>query len=502
MSTGMGRPIRSPLLIAAATLSIGAPGAHAGGMYIGDNGGQALARSGAFVVKADDPTAIVHNPAGLAKVDGAAVYLSVNVVGQNNSFQRSGQYGEEIVFPIFGTQPDFVGDDYPTVLNESPAQPIPMVSAAVRAGNFAFAAGFFAPHAVAGRSFSPTVRSQSSDEAPAPQRYDTLDQGGIAGMPSVAMAYSFGRVRVGGRASWGFAGLETTKVQQIVGNDAESTGLDATATLTASDSFVFTWGVGAQIEVAPWLELGAAYSGPLEVQAVGTANVQLSDLITSIPIIEAQVEPVPDEMAQCAPGGEVGAIKACVDFTLPASANIGARLVQRSDGREVGDLEFNLRWEDWSSASQQRAVIDGQDSITGMPLGETVVESGFHDSFALKLAASRRARASWAELEFRAGASYDGPAKPKNWTTISNDGAARYSGAAGMAIERGRYRVDIGAMLSVSDTITVAEAPTPFGDGEADQPTTDAPIGAGHAFNAGTYVNNYWAVSLGLQAGF
>ena len=66
--------------------------ALAGGFEIPDNGTQALGRGGAFVAKASDPTAIYHNPAGLAQQRGTRLLANANISFQAIEFQRSGTY--------------------------------------------------------------------------------------------------------------------------------------------------------------------------------------------------------------------------------------------------------------------------------------------------------------------------------------------------------------------------------------------------------------------------
>src|SRR5262249_16621021 len=66
--------------------------AWAGGEEFPDNGAQALSRGGAFTAKADDLTALQYNVAGLAKVRGTRLLLSVNLVNADASFTRAGSY--------------------------------------------------------------------------------------------------------------------------------------------------------------------------------------------------------------------------------------------------------------------------------------------------------------------------------------------------------------------------------------------------------------------------
>jgi long-subunit fatty acid transport protein len=300
------------------------PAARGGGILVGDNGSTALARAGAFAVKADDPSALAHNPAGLAKLDRPALMIGLNFVNQDNGFTRDGAYRDQIV--LFDSQPEYVGDAFPTVTNDVPTQPIPMIAGALPLGPLTLGAGLFAPHAAAGRSYPAAVIRADGVEVPAPQRYDTIFQKGVAALPSVALAYELGgRLRIGARASWAFASFSSRKYIQAVPNDGEQPNLDAVATVEASDPAIFAWGAGAQLTLAPWLEIGASYSSPIAVRAVGTASTALPDLIANpLPGVEIDIVPVDDADARCAPGGQPGALKACLDVTFRRSRRSAA----------------------------------------------------------------------------------------------------------------------------------------------------------------------------------
>ncbi|MDD1713499.1 MAG: hypothetical protein LUQ69_10075, partial [Methanoregulaceae archaeon] len=60
---------RSPLLVALIALAV-AGTARASGFYFGDEGAKAMAQGGAFTGQADDMTALMYNPAGLARQSG------------------------------------------------------------------------------------------------------------------------------------------------------------------------------------------------------------------------------------------------------------------------------------------------------------------------------------------------------------------------------------------------------------------------------------------------
>ena len=44
--------------------------AHAIGVYVPDQDGEATARGDAFIAKADNPSAVFYNPAGLTQLSG------------------------------------------------------------------------------------------------------------------------------------------------------------------------------------------------------------------------------------------------------------------------------------------------------------------------------------------------------------------------------------------------------------------------------------------------
>jgi long-chain fatty acid transport protein len=83
--------MRRLALVTACAATLTPTGAWASGFEgeYPDNGARALGRGGAFVAKADDPTALYYNPAGLGLLGGTNLLLSVNLVDVTHSFQRA-----------------------------------------------------------------------------------------------------------------------------------------------------------------------------------------------------------------------------------------------------------------------------------------------------------------------------------------------------------------------------------------------------------------------------
>src|SRR5204863_8741242 len=84
MSRGIRKVLATAVAVGGCTTL--AAGARAGGLFAGDAGAQAQERAGAFAAKADDPSALMHNPAGLVKAKRYEVYIGANVVGYSQSF--------------------------------------------------------------------------------------------------------------------------------------------------------------------------------------------------------------------------------------------------------------------------------------------------------------------------------------------------------------------------------------------------------------------------------
>ena len=60
-----------------------------GGYYGGAFGARAAGRSGAFVAGADDPTAVVYNPAGLTEMSRPVILLGDRILHNDYSFTRA-----------------------------------------------------------------------------------------------------------------------------------------------------------------------------------------------------------------------------------------------------------------------------------------------------------------------------------------------------------------------------------------------------------------------------
>jgi len=497
---------RTPLFLAL-VLASAPEAAHAGGQFVGDNGSQGTQRAGAFVAKADDPTALYYNPANLIHSQNKQLFFGINFVGFEQAFQRSGEYQPQTIDPG-EQQPAYVGDPYPRVENRGESQPIPFLAVAgALSRRYAIGIGLFAPHGYGKRDFPTTVRTASSDEAPAPQRYDAVSQTGLIVFPSMGVAMRVSeRVNLGVRASWTYAHIQTTKVVQGVPNRGEEPGRDTMATIDVTDPFTLAYALGFHFRKSDSFEMGATYTGPIAMHAVGTSVTTPGEDLVAVAQGGNLIEPVPDAEARCQPGGTPENIKACVDLSLPQTGTVGMRWIARDRrGEEVGDIEVDVRWENWSAASDYRVVIDGRSNVLDAPLNDTVVRQELEDVYSIRAGASTTMVSGDNRFHFRGGAAYDTEASPVNWTSLNVDGGARITLAGGLGISFSSTRLDFGVAHVSSSPRTVREVPVADEGDVTLRQQPDAPVPLlppdslpHHPINTGTYESSYTIISAGL----
>lgn len=488
-------------------------------------GPHAQGRAGAFVAKADDPSALLHNPAGFAKIDGTVLYIGANLVTMSLTYSRTGRYEASGA----DEPPDYEGIDYPTIEDESspslgvgPFQAIPLITVSSDLGHpewpVRFGFGIFVPQGYPARKFAEQIDVGTDDLAPGPQRYDIIEQDARTITPSIAVAYSpLANLDIGVRLGWGFASTKGTKTVWAIRNYEEYVGRDSTFTLDASDNFVPGFSLGALYRPTPWLELGAAYHSKSEIRAKGEGVGVVGDAVFG----DTQTIPVDDQYAECEPGGTVDALKGCLDVDLPMYASVGARYILRDPtGAERADIEFDARWENWAAAANTRIKIDGKDNLTELPLNVGINRHGYNNVYSFRLGGAYNIPVGPNVLTVRAGAAYDTATAPDSWQRVDFDGKARTTIAGGLSWTMGRIRIEVGGGVALEPTITVPHCAGPDGDGPtvmdpgcsqaqdipvADRTSPDpqqpkqGPLNQVESpFNAGTYESGYVLLHLGL----
>ncbi len=531
MSTPIGKLAVSAAAIASLT---GISAAHAGAIFVPGYGPQAQARAGAFMVKADDVSALVHNPAGLAGAEGNMLQLGSNFISMSLSFQREGTYrptGED-------DEPSYVGEPFPEVTDQTdPAvgfagfQAVPLIGFATDLGDpdspLRLAAGVITPHGFPERNFAADYEfsqspAQGRAEAPPPQRYDVMEQAALKGGPTVGAAYQItDDLDVGGRFTWGIAHISARAYVWGIRNYEEYIGRDGYFDVEGWDYFVPNFGLGARYRPSSSWEIGASYSSSARASAQGEGAAVLGyDL--GFEGEQDFIRPVADDEATCAPGGELDALKTCVTFKLPQSLGAGARWIWEDEGRERADIEFDIKWENWSSgtASDYELIVDGESGLTGLPMRDQRLRHHFRDTFSFRLGGSYLfPMGDGRGLVASAGAAYDTAAAPTQYTRLDIDGNSKTTLAAGLSYVTPRLRVDAGggAVLQPDRRVEACQTDTsqPSCDGgdspptmaqreqpDPIQPLRDRTNQFQSPFNAGEYSSGYTLMSVGVTTWF
>lgn len=440
--------------------------AQAGGMYLPGSGAISTSRAGAAVASADNGEAIGINPAGLAKTQGTTVTLSMAIIDYALSFQRRGTYDD-----VPGVDLPYEGEPYPLVENASKApagiggyQPIPVFAVTTDLGgkvpNLRLAAGVYAPNSYPfrdlcthqpGRGCEKYKINASDTDRPTPARYDVATREAVLVMPTIAASYRIAPdLDIGARFGWGFSNVKSSVyVWSSPGNVVEDVGGDGLLEIEGEDNFVPSYGAGITYRASPAIEIAANYNSEITINGKGTAKTTLGPRSGSsgIPVM---VQPLPDEFARCAPGGQVGKLKACISAELPRSATLGGRYkFLGADGKERGDLELDLGWENWGAdASTNYHVTIDSEIVTqgggGFAIKQNTVRHGFQDVFSARLGGSWQFPLGANTLIARGGLGYDTAAAKDGWQRVDIDGAARTTITAGAGFKTGRFQFDAG----------------------------------------------------------
>lgn len=440
--------------------------AHAGGLYLPGSGAISTSRAGAAIASADNGEALGLNPAGLGKSSGTTVTLSMAIINYAMTFQRRGTYD-----PIPDIDLPYEGQPYPLVEEASDPstaiagfQPIPVIAVTTDLGgvvpNLRLAAGVYAPNSYPFRDLCTHQPgggckkyefNGDPNELPSPARYDVVSRDALLFMPTLAASYRvLPNLDVGARFGWGFSSVESAiHVWSSPGNVVEDVGGDGLLRVKGKDNFVPSYGAGVTFRPTPNLELAGVYNSEVHIGAKGTANTTLGPRSGSSGI-DVMVVPLPDEYALCAPGGVVGAFKACIDATLPRSAYLGGRYkFLGASGEERGDIELNVGWENWGNeaATDYRVKIDSEIVTAqggGFAIKQNIVRHGFQDVFNARLGGSWRFPLNDNVLIARGGVAHDTAAAKPGWLRADIDGAARTTITAGAGFRTNRFQIDAG----------------------------------------------------------
>jgi long-subunit fatty acid transport protein len=470
---------RAATLVAALLVALVVPrAARAGGMEVGDNGAVAMARGGAFVAKADNPAAVNYNPAGFAKLRGTQFAISLNAVRSKASFRRLGRYdlgsGDTPFFPEVSTKnPWFAAPMHMMVTTDF--------------GIFdrvTFAAGFFAPSA-APSGFAAEV-NVGGRTLPAPQRYDAVEMSGLIAFPTAGMA-----IRVLPWLDIGvtFQAVVTKVATQNYANvgsaceRSEDPLCDVVIKIDAEDMFSPSGSIG--FLARPWgnFEFGGQLRLPSKAELKGEASLQFGPNVQKLagsmryPLIEPEKPSV------------------TLNNQYPWMGRLGARYIFRRGEEEVGDIELDFVWENWSAVSVREINMNAKS--LNKPMETQIMDSGYKDTYALKLGGHYRfALGANADLTLRFGAFFETETTAVSDTTLGSASAKRIGLCSGLGLRWGRYSLDMAYAHVFFPDRAVGQSSKRVMDFGSPDPSTGAVVGNG------TYRNSTDMFSLQLTIAF
>jgi long-chain fatty acid transport protein len=455
--------------------------AHAAGFEFPDNGVQGLGRGGAFTAKADDLSAIVYNVAGLAKLKGTHLIADLSLASLNYSFARAGVYDDP-------GQP-WDGQPFPRVRNHNAPMPLPVIAVSTDFGlrTFTFALGVYGPPSVGIRDF-PAQVTVNGGAAPAPQRFDLINENVIVAYPTLAVAWRpLPWLYVGGAFQPTVAHLQEhvyamSYALALIDPNVKCSTPDGAKIPEASpcalkagldlwDKFAPTGILSALARPVEHVELGLSARLPLSFDTSGDGSTE------SPPGVNVTVQNDPG------PG-------ATLKTNMPFVLRFGARYYFGPRDDERGDVELDAVYEGWSRITTFNATFN-----TNLGAIDASAPHHYQDAFSLRLGGAYNLRFGPDRLALRAGAYYESAATPNEWTRLDFDGFARVGATIGAGYKWRGLTFDLAFAYVWMPTRTVTNSQVIPIYALSDPPAQPTALN-------GTFESRMWIFGFGVSAAF
>jgi long-subunit fatty acid transport protein len=413
--------------------------AHAGGYYSGTQGARAGGRAGAFTAKADDLSAVIFNPAGLAHIETNLLQLSNRFSYNEVEFTRAstldwGNLQDGAAPPV----------DFATARNQQPWQLLdPLLGAASKFGlqDWAFSLVVFAP-AGASRAAFPVEGGQ---------RYLMVSREAIILNYSATAAYKYqDKWGLGASLQW----IHVPRLRYSLVIDANqfraranpvSSELDMHATTTGSDPFTLNAVLGAWYRPVPSLELGI--SGQVIPSQIQTTSTLAIDPVRPEVTGDVQLR-----------RGDQPANDVRVTLPLPVTARAGIRYRKLDGKNERFDVELDVAYEAWSRVKRFSLDSNGiQASLLGQVLdvGAIEIEKHWRDTMSVSLGGDFALVPNLCTL--RAGLFYESAVAPRAYANVDFVGGQQLGGAVGASLQLAKVELALAYEYRVQPSFTVSE---------------------------------------------
>jgi hypothetical protein len=436
-----------------------------------DNGARALGRAGAFTARADDPTAIYYNPAGLSALRGGDIYVGANGLMLDQGFQPADRTVD-------------IASRRVTLEYGRVEQSVAFFPAPFLAGHFDFeglpgwdfAAGIYGPASNGHRKFDdqyPVVRATDNRGKDAAGRVAgnralhlvpngmLIESELVQIFPTLSAAWQVSGVPLRFGVSLQDS-IVLAKLRQ--GSGGEYPGQ---AELDVKDLFAPTGILGVHYAPHPRWEIGLSFRPPIAIEATGKAKLKQYDQCIRAANGDCAADPQLSDQ-----WGVEGALElyeadrktrndaVTMSFTNPLWTRLGVRYVHRDaetlaadhadDGPGLFDVELDYIFEgdgahqyyDLNFGAEQvnLPAENGEGTFISMP--HLKDRRNYQHTHAVRLGGDYNVLPGL--LAVRAGGAYETAVSPEDYTHLDFPSTAKLTGAVGAGLTFDLVDVDLG----------------------------------------------------------
>jgi long-subunit fatty acid transport protein len=250
------------------------------------NGPRDTARGGAFIVKSDDLTSVIHNPANIINLDGYNTFISLGVIntsGTANYYDRNIQNDVTIYSKTISNSPDPFFNPMLAISNNF----------GLKKFNFSLAAhGPYAPDYKYDRTCSRGAPS-------CPNRYSLYESDIVLANLQLTIAYQILK-----NLSFG-VGLKVTYINfkydldlinsndgdlSLLTNSSKEGLTDANLKFDVTDPINFNAMFGLTYNINKYFSLALTYQTPISVSADGTMKTEIYDTSDTLTVNDTVIE--------------------------------------------------------------------------------------------------------------------------------------------------------------------------------------------------------------------
>lgn len=346
--------------------------AGAAGFAIYEQGARAMGGAGAFTARADDPSAIYFNPAGLAHLEGGALLLSPNLIHYKSEFAGTAPA------PGFGVEEETKGQFFPPI---SLYYAHSIYYARSIGSQVAAGIGVYNPYGL-------KVEWQDPDTFTGRRISTTSRITPFYFVPTVAWAPS-PQWRVGAGANLVLSTVELRRHLQAYNPFDDRTDDIGRLALESDRGFGAGFNAGVQWWPSTTMRWGATYRSKVDIDYEGDAD--FTQVSSGNPVFDAAV-------AASFPSDQ----RFATAVAFPAQASFGV-------ARRLGDAwtaEVDVNWTQWSSFDRLDLAFPESPG-----LDESIVED-WKDAWNVRAGVEHRGAGGAAPWAWRAGYYFDESPQP------------------------------------------------------------------------------------------